>query len=67
MTYKIQAIPADQEDNGVGQGSMPTTLLQNNTRATYQWAFMLEDPRDMPGVTGRLFSTVVWWKHKWFD
>lgn len=34
ITNKTQAIPADQDVNGAGQDSMPTTLLQNNTGTT---------------------------------
>lgn len=34
ITSKTQAIPADQDMNGAGQDSMPTTLLQNNTSTT---------------------------------
>ena len=34
ITNKTQAIPADQDMNGAGQDSMPTTSLQNNTGTT---------------------------------
>ncbi len=34
ITNKTHAIQADQEMNGAGQDSMPTTLLQNNTSTT---------------------------------
>lgn len=40
MSYKTQAIPADQDVNEAAKDSMPTTLLQNTTNTVAEKHFM---------------------------